>query len=74
MRLKLVASSNLLDYTARGIYLSAKDSLRLTVLPVKELTWRRSVSVMYREGSYLSPAARQLIASIKTAAAIKHKG
>jgi DNA-binding transcriptional LysR family regulator len=74
MRLKLVASSNLLDYTARSIYLAAKDRLRLTVLPVKELAWRRAVSVVYREGSYLSPAARQLIASIKTAVAIRHNG
>jgi DNA-binding transcriptional LysR family regulator len=71
LRLKLVASSNLLDYTAHGVYLSAKDSLRLKVLPVKELAWRRPVSVVYREGSYLSPAARQLIASIKRAVAIE---
>ena len=71
LRLKLVASSNLLDYTARSVYLAAKDSLRLKALPVKELAWRRAVSVVYREGSYLSPAARQLIASIKTAVAIK---
>ncbi len=68
LRLQLVASSHLLDYTARSVYLSARKRFRLKVLPVKELSWRRQVSVVYREGSYLSPAARQLIASIKAAA------
>jgi len=68
LRLQLVASSTLLDYTARGVYLAARKSFRLKVLRVKELTWRRPVSVVYRDGSYLSPAARQLIASIKAAA------
>jgi DNA-binding transcriptional LysR family regulator len=68
LRLQLVASSNLLDYTARSVYLSARKRLRLKVLPVRELAWRRQVSVVYREGSYLSPAARQLIASIKATA------
>lgn len=70
LRLQLVASSHLLDYTARSVYLSARKSFRLKVLPVKELAWRRPVSVVYREGSYLSPAARQLIASIKATATI----
>jgi len=69
LRLQLVASSKLLDYTARSVYLSARKRFRLKVLPAKELAWRRPVSLVYREGSYLSPAARQLIASIKTAVA-----
>lgn len=69
LRLQLVASSNLLDYTSRATYRSARASLGLTVLPVKELAWRRPVSVVYREGAYLSPAARRLIESIKRAAA-----
>ena len=46
---------------------------RLKVLAVRELAWRRQVSVVYREGSYLSPAARQLIASIKAAAMRREK-
>ena len=68
LRLQLVASSRLLDYTAHGVYLSARKRFRLKVLPVKELAWRRPVSVVYREGAYLSPTARQLIASIKATA------
>lgn len=73
LRLQLVASSNLLDYTARSVFLAARKRFRLKALPVKELAWRRPVSVVYREGSYLSPAARKLIASIKATAAMREE-
>jgi len=69
LRLQLVASSNLLDYTARSIVRDARRSYRLKVLPVPDLVWRRPVSVIHREGAYLSPAAKRLIAGIEAAAA-----
>jgi len=69
LRLQLVASSRLLDYTSRSVFRSARRSLKLKALPVRELAWRRPVSVFYPESAYLSPAARQFIAAIKSAAA-----
>jgi hypothetical protein len=41
----------------------------LKALAVKDLAWRRPVSVVYRDGAYLSPAARRIIGSIKAVAA-----
>ena len=67
LRLQLVASSRLLDYTSLGVFRAARRSFRLKTLPVRELEWRRAVSVVYREGAYMSPAARRVIERIKTA-------
>ena len=69
LRLQLVAASNLLDHTSRDVFDPAKTGLGLKELPVKELAWRRPVSIVYRQGAYLSPAARRLISAIKAAAA-----
>lgn len=69
LRLQLVAASLLLDYTSRSVFRTARKGLGLKALPVKALAWRRPVSVFYREGAYLPPAARQFIAAIKSAAA-----
>lgn len=69
LRLQIVGSSDLLDYTSRGVFLKASEGFGLKVLPVKELRWRRPVGLVYREGAYLSPAVRQFIASIKATAA-----
>ena len=72
VRLKLrgVASSDLLDFTSRHVVQQAAKSYRLAVLPVKELesTFRRSVGVIYREGGYLSPAGRRFIEILKATA------
>lgn len=67
LRLQLVASSRLLDYTSVGVFRAARRSFRLRALRVPELEWRRPVSVVYREGAYLSPAARRVIECIKSA-------
>jgi DNA-binding transcriptional LysR family regulator len=69
LRQQLVAASHLLDYTSRDAFDSAGSSLALKVLPVKELAWRRPVSIVYREGAYLSPAARSFMVAIKAVAA-----
>lgn len=68
LRLQLVASSRLLDYTSLGVFEAARRRFRLKTLRVPELEWQRPVSVVYREGAYLSPAARRVIECIKTAA------
>jgi DNA-binding transcriptional LysR family regulator len=65
LRLQAVASSDLLDYTSRQVYLQAAERFRLVELPVEQLKWRRPVGVVYREGGYLSPAARRFIELLK---------
>jgi DNA-binding transcriptional LysR family regulator len=71
LRLQLVAASNLLDYTSRSVFRTARSRFHLKVLQVPELAWSRPVSVIYREGAYISPAARAFIASIKAACAVR---
>lgn len=68
LRLQTCASSSLLCYASRRILRRASPNLRLKELPVKDLTWRRTVGVIYREGGYLSPAARRLIEILKSTA------
>lgn len=61
LRLQACAASDLLTCTSRQVVQKAASSLRLKELPVPELIWRRSIGVIYREGGYLSPAARRFI-------------
>jgi DNA-binding transcriptional LysR family regulator len=61
LRLHAVASSELLGFTSRISVLEAAPRLRLVVLHVKELTWRRPLGARYRKDAYLSPAARRFI-------------
>lgn len=68
LRLKIVASSNLLGFMSQRIIREAAPRFRLKALPVKEVTWRRPVGVIYREGGYLSPAARRFIEILKSTA------
>ena len=66
LRLQTWASSDLLGYTSRRILRQAASRLRLKELPVRELTWRRPVGVIYREGGYLSPAAKRFIEILRS--------
>ena len=68
LRLQAMASSSLLGYLSRRILRSADSRFGLRELPVKELVWRRPVGVIYREGGYLSPAARRFIEILKATA------
>ncbi len=68
LRLQTSAFSNLLSFTSRRILRQAGPRFRLAEVPVKELRWRRPVGVIYREGGYLSPAARRLIEILKSTA------
>ena len=68
LRLHTWASSALLGFTSRRLLQQAASRFRLKELPVKELTWRRPVGVIYRKEAYLSPAARRLIEILKATA------
>lgn len=65
LRLQLCACSNLLGYTSRSVVEGAASRLKLKVLPVAELTWRRPVGVIVRKDSYLLPAAKRFIEILK---------
>jgi DNA-binding transcriptional LysR family regulator len=66
LRIQSVASSNLLGFLTRRTIRQAAPQFRLKEIPIKEVRWRRSVGVIYREGGYLSPAGRRLIEILKT--------
>ena len=74
LRLQTVASSNLLGFISIRIIRQAAPRFRLKPLPVKEVTWRRSVGVIYRDGGYLSPAAKRFIEILKLTAREISKG
>lgn len=68
MRLLLVASSNLLSFTSTRVIQQAVAGLRLKALLLKEVTWRRPVGVIFREGGYLPPVAIRFIEILRAAA------
>jgi DNA-binding transcriptional LysR family regulator len=68
LRLRTVASSELLGIASRQVVHTATRHLGLTILPVKNPNWVRPVAVAYRKDSYLSPAARRFIEILKAAA------
>jgi DNA-binding transcriptional LysR family regulator len=61
LRLQICASTRLLSFSARRSLQLVAPRFRLKELPVEELRWRRAVGVIYRNESYLSPAARRVI-------------
>jgi DNA-binding transcriptional LysR family regulator len=68
MRLLIVASTHLLGFMSRR-FIQQKASLhRLKILPVRELTIRQSVGLIYRESGYLSPAALRFMGILRAAA------
>jgi DNA-binding transcriptional LysR family regulator len=68
LRLQICASTNLLSFSARRTLQLLAPRFRLKELPVKELEWHRGMGVIYRNDSYLSPAARRLIEVLKARA------
>ena len=68
LRVQAIADSNLLGYIPRRILQRIGVRFGLKELPVKELIWRRPVGVIYRDGGYLSPAARRFIEILKATA------
>jgi DNA-binding transcriptional LysR family regulator len=67
MRLETIAVSNLVGYIPTRVLARVRAGLRLKELPVPELKWRRPVGVIYRDGGYVSPAARRFIEILRTA-------
>lgn len=68
LRLRLIASSDLLGYSSRPVVRQGAPHLRFAELPVKELARTRSVGVIYRRDAYLSPAAQHFIEILKVTA------
>ena len=68
LRLQICASTNLLSFNARRTLQLVAPRFRLRELRVEELQWRRAVGVIYRNESYLSPAARRLIRLLRAVA------
>lgn len=68
LRLQLISRSRLLGFGPERAVKIAAPRLKLKVLPIQELTIPRSVGVMYRSRAYLPPAARRLIALLKSSA------
>jgi DNA-binding transcriptional LysR family regulator len=67
-KLRAVAASDLVGVTVRGNVEAAVPQLRLKVLPVRDLHWRRPVAVAYRKEIYLPAAARRYIEILKATA------
>jgi DNA-binding transcriptional LysR family regulator len=68
LRLRTVASSELLGIASIRVVHIATPHLGLTILPVKDPNWIRPVAVAYRKDAYLSPAAKRFIEILKTTA------
>jgi DNA-binding transcriptional LysR family regulator len=66
-RLCIVATTRLLSFTSRRVLRQASE-FRLKEIPIRELTWRRPVGVIYRKNAYLSPTARRFIDVLKSTA------
>jgi DNA-binding transcriptional LysR family regulator len=67
LRLRTVASSNLVDWTSRKSIEQSAVVSSLAILPVKELAWVRPVGLIYRRETYQSPAIKRLIEILKEA-------
>ena len=64
-RLCIVATTRLLTFISRRVLQQASE-FRLKEIPIRELTWRRPVGVIYRKDAYLSPGARRFIDILKS--------
>ena len=68
LRNEVVASTELLGYTAQRVVRLAAPHFRFVELRVKELEYIRRVGVIYRRNAYLSAAARRFIEILRAAA------
>jgi len=67
LNLRAVASSRLLGVSNRRAVLANAGSLRLVILPVRDLDWRRDAVIVHRKGAYLSPIVRRFIGAMSSA-------
>jgi len=68
LRLRTVASSDLLTIVSRDCVEQAASASMVITLPVNELAWLRPVGVIFRRETYLPPVGRRFIEIIKTMA------
>jgi DNA-binding transcriptional LysR family regulator len=67
LNLRAVAASDMLGISNKRSVAASATSLRLAILPVKDLTWVRHAVVVHRKDTYLSPVARRFIEAMKAA-------
>ncbi len=67
-RLHLLPSTDLLGFLPKRALYDGTARARLVELPVKGLSYRRTVGVCYRKDASLSPVARRFIEILKTTA------
>ncbi len=65
LRNAAIACSNFVSITSAELLLLEERRFPLVELPVKEFSYSRKISIVYRKNAYLSPAARRLIDILK---------
>jgi DNA-binding transcriptional LysR family regulator len=65
-RLHLLPGTNLLAFLPKRALQDSAARKQVVELPIKGLSYRRTVAVCYRKDAYLSPAARRLIEILRT--------
>jgi DNA-binding transcriptional LysR family regulator len=68
LRLRLAASSGLLDLNFRSAFSRFKPEKSVTTLPIKDLTQPHPVGLLYRRDAYQSIAMRRFVESVQSAA------
>jgi len=68
LRLELLASSDLVGFTAKSAVREAAARYGLVEIPIKGWTYTRPAGVIYRKDAYLSPAAKRFIEILKATA------
>jgi DNA-binding transcriptional LysR family regulator len=68
LRLRTVASTDLLDWTSRRYVEKSELSSQLAVVPAREFEWARPIGVIYRRETYLPPIIHRLIEILRTTA------
>lgn len=68
IKLRTVASTNLLGFTGTHVLTQASARLPLVDLRVKELGWSVRIGVRYRKDAYVSPAAHRFIKVLEAVA------
>ena len=69
LKLRTVASSDLLDWTSRRFIEQSEFASRVKILPVPELAWTRPIGLIHRQDKYLPPALARFIEILKARAA-----
>lgn len=68
LKQRMVACSDLLTFTSRSVFQQFASPSAVKTLPVKELIWPFTISVIYRKETSLSPAVCRFVEIIKATA------